>query len=54
VPTISNLAYTIQYSDILPATNWQTLQSFSGTGADVWMTNSSPLSPQRFYRVVEY
>ena len=52
VPTRSSWTYTVEYSDLLPATSWQTLQSFPGTGTDVWVTNSFPLSAQRFYRIV--
>jgi hypothetical protein len=53
-PTLSNWFYTVEYSDILPATNWKPLEAFPGTGLEVWITNSPPSSPQRFYRVVEH
>jgi hypothetical protein len=54
VPTLSAHSYVVQYSDVLPATNWLILEAFPGIGADVWITDFFPASPQRFYRVVEY
>ena len=52
--TRSNWSYTVQYSDLLPATNWQTLAVFPGNGLEVEVTDSPPLPPRRFYRVLEY
>jgi hypothetical protein len=52
--TLPNRTYVVQYADSIPSTNWQNLQTFPGTGLPTWYTNSSPPSPQRFYRVLEY
>ncbi len=43
------LKYAVQFSDCVCSTNWQTLTNFTGTGADVTITQ--PMSTNRFYRV---
>jgi ELWxxDGT repeat protein len=43
--------YDIEYSEALESGNWQLLTSVTGTGGQITVTNSSPGSVQRFYRV---
>ena len=44
--------YTVQFSDALPGTDWQTLSSFPGTGSSVVVTDPVTDRAQRFYRVL--
>ena len=43
--------YTVQYTDELVPTNWQTLSVFIGAGGTVTITDSKS-NPHRFYRVM--
>jgi len=52
-PTLSNWSYTVEYSEVLPATNWHPLATFPGTGQDIQFSDPFPGALQRFYRVVE-
>ncbi len=48
--TTTNASYTVQYKDSLSATTWNTLQTLTGTGSNVTITNTPPGS-QRYFRV---
>ena len=39
------------YSDLLSATNWLSLMSLTGSGGEIFVTNSAPPIGQRWYRV---
>ena len=49
--TEQNLNYTVQFSNSLNPTNWQTLSNFVGNGSDAIVTDSNPLLSEKFYRV---
>jgi len=49
---VSNLAYTVQTTTDLTATNWFTLGTATSTTTNLSFTNSIISDPQRFYRVV--
>jgi hypothetical protein len=44
--------YRVEYATSLSPANWQLLQTVTGTGAPVTITDTNPPDPQRFYRVV--
>lgn len=50
--TQSNHNYLVEYTDVLPPTNWVTLTNFPGTASMVTVTNQDASAPQRFYRVI--
>jgi hypothetical protein len=43
--------YAVEYSDILPATNWTTLTNLSGDGSLINVLDPAATSPKRFYRL---
>jgi hypothetical protein len=45
------LNYTLQFKDSL-GDNWQSLGSVTGNGATLSLTDSQPITGQRFYRVL--
>jgi len=49
--TEASRSYTVQFSELLPAINWQTLTNFSGTGTSAAVTDPASNHAQRFYRV---
>lgn len=49
--TETGRSYTVQFSDVLPGTDWQTLGNFPGTGSNVVVTDPVTDRAQRFYRV---
>ena len=51
LPTSTGLHYTLEYANILPTTTWKALFSVLGDGANKTLTDPSPPSQQRFYRV---
>jgi hypothetical protein len=48
--TVSNRIYTIEFTDVLPATNWQVLQTLPGNGT-TWTVNYALTNGSRFFRV---
>ena len=50
----ADLAYTVQFNDVLSPTEWQAWQQISAspTNRTMVITNAPPLSLQRFFRVV--
>ena len=50
-PTLNDKRYAGEYSDSLPALNWQPLGSVPGDGAEQVITDTNALSGQRFYRI---
>ena len=51
IPTVSGKTYTLEYTDVLPGTNWTALPSLSGDGAAHRLADPAPAARQRFYRV---
>lgn len=49
--TLVDLEYTVQYTDSLSPPNWISLETIAGTGATVTITDLSPASSTRFYRI---
>lgn len=49
--TQTNHTYAVEYTPVLPNTNWATLTNISGTGGEVTVTDSKPAASQRYYRV---
>src|SRR6266700_3690146 len=50
-PTEPGAIYNVLYSDLLSATNWLCLMSLTGSGGEIFVTNSAPPIGQRWYRV---
>jgi hypothetical protein len=50
LPTEAGWLYAIEYSDVLPATNWITLTNVIGTGSITNITDPVSTGAQRFYR----
>lgn len=53
--TVTNLLYTVYYSDLVPATNWVLLPSYfqqPGTGGPLLVHDPAASGRQRFYKVV--
>jgi hypothetical protein len=48
----TNHNYLIEYTDILPPTNWATLTNFPGNASTITVTNQEVTAAQRFYRVI--
>jgi hypothetical protein len=48
--TVSGASYTIEYTDILPQTNWTVLITVSGNDQVLTVEDSQP-GPRRFYRL---
>lgn len=44
--------YTVQFSDVLPGTDWQTLSNVVGSGSSAVVTDPVTDRAQRFYRVL--
>ena len=51
IPTVSGKTYILEYTDVLPGTNWTALPPVSGDGAAHLLADPAPASRQRFYRV---
>ena len=51
VPTVSGKTYILEYTDVLPGTNWVALPPVHGDGTTHQLTDPAPDSRQRFYRV---
>jgi hypothetical protein len=52
VPTVAGRRYTVQYCEQLTTTNWITLTTLTGDGADRIITDDTEgPAPKRFYRV---
>jgi hypothetical protein len=50
--TQSNHNYLVEYTDVLPPTNWVTLTNLPGTASTISVTNQNVTATQRFYRVL--
>jgi hypothetical protein len=50
--SVTGISYAIQYKTNLEQNPWMFLGTAAGTGAITTFTDSPPLDPQRFYRVV--
>jgi len=50
--TVTDFTYLAQYKDFLSDSNWQTFESLPGDGTAKTITNSLPLAPQRFFRLL--
>ncbi len=51
VPTVVGKNYILEFSDVIPGTNWTALPTVSGDGEIKTLSDPNPASPQRFYRV---
>jgi len=49
--TEAGRSYTVQFSELVPAIDWQTLTSVAGTGTSAVVTDPASNHAQRFYRV---
>ncbi|TAL03355.1 MAG: hypothetical protein EPO07_06315, partial [Verrucomicrobia bacterium] len=49
--SLTNLAYLLEYTDVLPARRWSPLAIVFGDGATRTLTDPAPNTPQRFYRL---
>src|SRR5947199_10341428 len=45
--------YNVSYADSLSSPSWQSLPSGAGDGSIQTITNSAPMVPQRFYRLID-
>lgn len=52
IPTVTGLAFEIQYSDVIPVTNWESIPVVPGNGTTLQINDPDPASPHRFYRMV--
>jgi hypothetical protein len=53
IPTESGKSYTVQYKSKLTDLIWTNLQTVTGTGGQLILTNpASPGQPSRFYRIM--
>ena len=50
-PTVRGKNYVGEFTDTLPATNWQSLGSEPGDGAERVITDTNPVPSQRFFRI---
>jgi hypothetical protein len=50
-PTISGKNYAIEYKDLLDSLAWLPFQTFAGDGSTNYITNSTMMPSQRFYRL---
>jgi hypothetical protein len=50
--TEAGRGYTVQFSDVLPGTDWQTLSNFTGNGSTAFILDPVTSEAQRFYRVL--
>lgn len=51
ISTEAGLGYTLEFNDALQETGWVAFPRVVGTGGEVWLTDPSPVTAQRFYRV---
>jgi YVTN family beta-propeller protein len=49
--TVKGKSYVGEYTDSLPALNWQSLGSVAGDGTEQVITDTNPPPSQRFYRI---
>jgi hypothetical protein len=54
VTSMSGRVYALEYSPLLPGSNWTALPLVAGTGATLTLTDPATNSPQRFYRVLQW
>jgi hypothetical protein len=47
----AGFTYDVQYSGALGSTNWELLMTLFGNGSTLKVTNQTPASTNRFYRV---
>ena len=50
-PTMKGKSYFGEYTDTLPTTNWQSLGSVSGGGAEQLITDTNAMPTRRFFRI---
>jgi hypothetical protein len=51
VPTIAGRHYIVEFTDVLPATNWTALPAITGDGTVKSLSDPGAPSRQRFYRL---
>jgi hypothetical protein len=49
--TIAGKRYILEYTDVLPSTNWTALPPVTGDGSVMMLTDPGATTPQRFYRL---
>jgi hypothetical protein len=54
-PAVSGAKYHVQFTDQLPANNWQDLNgTITNFANKVWLQDPTPASGQRFYRIYSF
>ena len=54
VPTQNGRVFGLEYKNSITDSNWTSLPLVAGTGADVILTDTNAVGPQRFYRVCRW